>query len=381
MAALRLKPRLNYNYTLRDAFKAFRGILKREPDTLIVSSFFGVDNLFFVNHARTGLRIALTAMNLPPGSGIGVTPFNCPTVFSAIRRAGHRPVFIDLTDGFTPDPEDLGRKSRELSALIITHLFGIPCDVARLREIAGSIPVIEDCAHSFLSYDENGYTGTQGDFGLFSTGRGKFPSIGEGGMLFINNPRYLSGAKAIITALPPRSPLSEAVNIVKGLLLGFAHLSLVYGVVTFPLFKRRRLRKERLSDSRFNEAKALRSDVQLFLSRFADYAEMADQQRENALYNCRVLSEMVGGIGCGMPAVIRGWNCFMVPLLCRERDQIIEAALNHGIELGRHFALSVKCAGEYGYNSGECPRAEYIAAHIAALPTYYKMRPLNEGSD
>ena len=116
-----------------------------------IKTLFNNGRIFYVNHGRTGIRLALSALELPEGSRVGVQVFNCHTVFNAIKTAGYNPVFIDITDQFQIDIDDLKKKSNKIDALIITHLFGIPADIDKVYDILSDIPVIEDCAHSFLS--------------------------------------------------------------------------------------------------------------------------------------------------------------------------------------------------------------------------------------
>ena len=166
----KLVPRLNYGYSLNDSFISLIGIFKKPPQHTYLINLFHNDNIFFVNHARTALRLILNSIGLNIGARIGVQAYNCYTVFNSIKAAGMKPVFLDVNDHFTIDVKDLEKKSGNLDCLIITHTFGVPADIQKIREIFYNKPIIEDCAHSFLSSYKGQLTGTYGDAAIFSFG-------------------------------------------------------------------------------------------------------------------------------------------------------------------------------------------------------------------
>jgi hypothetical protein len=71
----------------------------------------------------------------------------------------------------TKEIEKFCKWSRQIESntkvILVNHEFGFPytalCELAKT-----GIPIIEDCAHSFFSKDENGNTGTIGDFIIYS---------------------------------------------------------------------------------------------------------------------------------------------------------------------------------------------------------------------
>ncbi len=74
-------------------------------------------------------------------------------------------------------------------AIIVTHLFGHPCDMTEIIALARhhNLPVIEDCAQSFLAQHQGRYTGNWGMIGCFSTQQGKHITTGEGGIVVTDN--------------------------------------------------------------------------------------------------------------------------------------------------------------------------------------------------
>jgi dTDP-4-amino-4,6-dideoxygalactose transaminase len=73
---------------------------------------------------------------------------------------------------------------------VATHLFGNPCDVTGIAQIAAAhgIPVIEDCAQAFLATQHDRLVGTIGTIGTFSLQQGKHMTSGEGGVTITADP-------------------------------------------------------------------------------------------------------------------------------------------------------------------------------------------------
>jgi len=70
------------------------------------------------------------------------------------------------------------------NGILVNHEFGYPfANLNQVKEIG--LPLIEDCAHSFFSSDENETIGRTGDFSVYSFPK-MFP-IQIGGLLVINN--------------------------------------------------------------------------------------------------------------------------------------------------------------------------------------------------
>ena len=130
-------PKLNIHITSRQLFEYWFG--STQPCI--------AQNEFLVNYARTGITTALQALHLSNGSGIGVMVYNCNSVMSAVEKAEHKCVFIDVTDEFKIDLRDLQKKRNDIKALVVTNLYGIRNDIDEVKKIIKEIPIIEDCAH------------------------------------------------------------------------------------------------------------------------------------------------------------------------------------------------------------------------------------------
>jgi dTDP-4-amino-4,6-dideoxygalactose transaminase len=75
--------------------------------------------------------------------------------------------------------------SERTRAIVVTHLFGNPCEMEPIAALARSrgIPIVEDCAQAFLARSQNRIVGTIGSIGVFSLQQGKHVTCGEGGLV------------------------------------------------------------------------------------------------------------------------------------------------------------------------------------------------------
>ncbi len=107
------------------------------------------------------------------------------------------PVFADVCrETHTIDPESVRERITERTkAIICTHLWGLPCDMDPLMQIAEEhgLAVIEDAAHALFATYRGRQTGTLGHLAEFSFQQSKQLSLGEGGMATTTQEWFVSG--------------------------------------------------------------------------------------------------------------------------------------------------------------------------------------------
>lgn len=106
-------------------------------------------------------------------------------------QAGAVPIFCDVDESHTIDPDDIESKITERTkGIVIVHLYGVVCDMDRIMAIARkhNLYVIEDCAQAIGGKYKGKSVGTIGDVGCFSFAQSKhFTTGGEGGMVVTND--------------------------------------------------------------------------------------------------------------------------------------------------------------------------------------------------
>jgi perosamine synthetase len=364
-----LIPRLNYKYSLRDALISLSALIKNNIDRSELNDLFDSKYIYFVNHGRTGIRIALTSLGLSRKGRIGVQAVNCHTVYAAIKRANLNPIFIDVNEELQIDLQDLKRKKDQIDALIVTHLFGVPADIDAIRFIIGDKPIIEDCAHSFLSKYKGRMTGTIGDIGVFSIGKGKFPSIGSGGFIVVNNRRYINKIHHSYSILGEYNILSEVLQVVRNIILSVFHTPFIYGVLTYSFIKKVDRKYDISGKHRFKENKIYKVNKYLLLKNLLSYNIVKNNQKGNAR---KIISEYdINSLVSIYNNSNNEINYFILPCLVKEgKDKHINTFNRNGVEIGGHFSNSILWAKSFGYQEGCCPNAEMIVKSLITIPTY-----------
>lgn len=111
----------------------------------------GVEHLFFMSNGTIALQIAIKALGLK--GKVITTPFSYIATSSSILWEGCEPVYVDIeSNSFNIDASKIEEAiTPEVSGIIATHCFGLPCDVEAIEDIAKghNLKVIYDAAHAF----------------------------------------------------------------------------------------------------------------------------------------------------------------------------------------------------------------------------------------
>lgn len=133
------------------------------------------------------VHTAVAAINPNPGDEIITTSITDMGALSAILYQGAIPRFADVDPKTYNVTADSIAKciSKRTKAIMVTHLFGNPCQMADIVSLANQhqLPVIEDCAQAFLSEYQGKLVGSLGSIGCFSLQQGKHITTGEGGIV------------------------------------------------------------------------------------------------------------------------------------------------------------------------------------------------------
>lgn len=151
----------------------------------------GVKHAYACASGTAAVHLAVAAVNPNPGDEIVTTPITDMGALTPILYQGAIPVFADVDDrtcNVTAATIE-ARLTPRTKAIIVTHLFGNPCDMGPIMELAAkrNLPVIEDCAQSFLASEKGRKVGTIGHIGCFSLQQGKHITTGEGGIVTSND--------------------------------------------------------------------------------------------------------------------------------------------------------------------------------------------------
>lgn len=307
---------------------------------------------YMLNHARTGMVMALRAA-LPQGGRVGVVAYNCHTVANAVAEAGCTPVFVDVTEDMHIDMQHL--KNVEMDAIVVTNLFGLRNDIAAVRTILSDKPIIVDNAHGYGIEPE-------GDFTVYSINQGKFPSLGEGGILCVNNDQYQAAVQQQYDALPAYTLVQEAKLFATMLIKAVMHWPWLYGLVT------RRMKANRAAvvcREHITMRRMPKGVSRMYKQALPSIAVQIAQQKINAQHIADIL--------LAKQLAERVWwgeNAFMAIAQTSDLSTLSQYCAAHGVETATHFAKAISWDKQFGYTEGQCPMAERLTKEILMIPTY-----------
>jgi dTDP-4-amino-4,6-dideoxygalactose transaminase len=362
-------PRFALPYTTDDFMAAFHALRHGAPppDRFVL---LGDSPKFWTASGRQALRLLLTSLGLPPGSGVALPLFTDPSLASAVTAAGHRPVFIDVdSETLTMDPGSLAAASGEYSALVIVHLFGQVADVPGLLAVAGNVPIIEDAAHAPLSFLLGRMAGEFGLASFYSFASTKYWPAGGGGLAVVHDPDLATRMVREVQTLSPPPRLLELRNLILQAAKSVVFSSRAYGFLGKPM--RRWADGWALLEPSLDISTIKRTQAAAAQRQASRFPLRVEQQRANSL---RLLSHLSRVEDVVLPHERHGarYNYHLFPVLLRdqqERDAVRAAMWKHFVDTSTLYSDSIARSVKYGYRGG-CPVAESVATRLITLPNY-----------
>ena len=302
---------------------------------------------YLLNHARSGIVLALCA-SLPNGGRVGVVAYNCHTVANAVVNAGCTPVFVDVTDELKINVDAL---TADLDAIVVTNLFGIRNDIKAIRKRCPKAIIIVDNAHGYGLPAE-------GDFTIYSINQGKFPALGEGGILIVKSEelRVKSLMDERYAALPSYGFIGQLKLFCSMLVKAMAYSRCMYWL-TMKVKGIRELGSERIREKVVMRKMA--KGVSRMYNAWLSNAEMdVEKQRRNA--------ERIDG-------AFYGENAFMAIVRTDDPAALKAEYARRGVETETHFKNAIVWARQFGYVEGSCPCAEELTKKLVTIPTYTRV--------
>ena len=168
---------------------------------------YGFRKCLLTTSCTDALEMAAMLCDVRPGDEVIVPSYTFVSSALAFVRAGAKIVFADSC---AENPDIDADRIEELvtprtKVIVPVHYAGVACDMDKIMEIANrhNILVVEDAAQAVDSYYVSPRTGGKkalgsiGHFGCFSFHETKNIISGEGGMLTINDERFIRRAEII----------------------------------------------------------------------------------------------------------------------------------------------------------------------------------------
>ncbi len=147
----------------------------------------GVSEVVATSSGSAAIHAAVAALDLEPGDEVITTSVTDIGALTPLLYQGLIPVFADVAPSTgNVDAQTIeDRLSPRTRAVIVTHLFGNPCDMETIVALARreGLILIEDCAQAFGATYGGMPVGVLGDIACFSLQQGKHITSGEGGLI------------------------------------------------------------------------------------------------------------------------------------------------------------------------------------------------------
>lgn len=317
------------------------------------AALLGRRHALAVTSCTGALHMSLLALGIGAGDEVITTPMTFVATAAAILQVGATPVFVDV------EPEtgnlDVERVAAAITprtrAIIPVHLYGLMCDMRRLRAVADAhgLAIIEDAAHCIEGRRDDAVPGSLSNVACFSFYATKNLNCGEGGALVTDDSELYRKLK-----------LLRLHGIDRDLAQRYASGSSDWDMVAMGW-------KYNMSNI---EAALLLPQLQRLSQNYARRDRLAKLYRHHL--------ETVPGIR--LPATpegaINAFHLFPVWISEGRRDEVrqrlrdrgIGCVVNyHPVHLTRYFRES------FGYERGNFPEAERIGNETLSLPFYPSM--------
>ena len=162
---------------------------------------FNFQYSFLTPSCTAALEMAALLANISEGDEVIVPSYTFTSTANAFVLRGAKIKFAD-SNIYNPniDPSEIEKLiTNKTKVIVIVHYAGIACDMSAIKLLTKKfgLLLIEDCAHAINSYFYGKPLGSYGDLSCFSFHDTKNISSGEGGLLVVNNKRFLKRAEII----------------------------------------------------------------------------------------------------------------------------------------------------------------------------------------
>ena len=153
----------------------------------------GIDYAAALVSGTAAIHLALRACGVGQGDIVLCQSLTFSATANPIIYEKAIPVFIDSDlETWNMSPKYLEEaliKYPNTKAVIVVHLYGLSADLDKIVELCKkyNVTLIEDAAESLGTTYKGRYTGTFGDYGIFSFNGNKIITTSGGGMLVSNN--------------------------------------------------------------------------------------------------------------------------------------------------------------------------------------------------
>jgi dTDP-4-amino-4,6-dideoxygalactose transaminase len=162
---------------------------------------YGFKKCLLTTSCTDALEMAALLINVQPGDEVIVPSFTFVSTANAFMLRGAKVIFADSEEK-TPniDADKIEQLiTPKTKAITVVHYAGVACDMDKIMDIASrhNLIVLEDAAQSIDAYYKGNPLGGIGHLAAFSFHETKNIISGEGGMLVVNDERFIKRAEIL----------------------------------------------------------------------------------------------------------------------------------------------------------------------------------------
>ncbi len=288
------------------------------------------------------LQIALMAIGVKPGDEIITTPFTFVATTETIALLGAKPIYADIDPKtFNIDPEKIAEKiSPRTKAILPVHIFGQPCNISSIKEIADAhhVYLIEDAAQAVGASWQGKKVCGFGDISSISFYPSKnLGAFGDGGMITAANDELADTLRSIANHGASKTYFHDRLGV----------------------------------NSRLDSIQAAILSVKLkYLDAWnARRREIADiYTKIFAIHSDSIQTPFVH------PDAEPIWHQYSI--IISNRDRVMATLKAEGIPTNIYYPVPLHLQPayhSYGGKNGDYPNTEFASAHILSLPMHSEM--------
>ena len=188
-----------------------------------IKEFTSARNVIAISNGTDALRLSLYLLGVSHNDEVLIPPLSFVATANSVSHLGAHPHFIDIeNESFGMDPillrkylEEIAiqkegktinkRTSREIKAVIVVHVFGLPAKTEELKLVCDkwNLALLEDAAEALGSFDlihsNKVHCGLTGQLGTLSFNGNKLITTGGGGAVLTNNDYLANRARHLST--------------------------------------------------------------------------------------------------------------------------------------------------------------------------------------
>ena len=161
----------------------------------------GAKKALLTHSCTAALEMMALVCELKPGDEVIMPSFTFVSTANAFALRGVIPVFVDIREDTLNINEKLIESAitKKTKAIMVVHYAGIGCDMKTIKNIAikYNLILLEDSAQGLMSQYEEEYLGTIGHMGAISFHETKNVISGEGGVLLLNDKKFIEKAEVV----------------------------------------------------------------------------------------------------------------------------------------------------------------------------------------